>query len=184
MAELRHNDPISLLQELQQASLLQRDPLQTRAKSGSDDVWVGIGFRLDDTYLLSPIDQVQEVLPRSRVTPVPGTKDWLVGLVNLRGTFVSVVDMARFLGFEENGDKPGERFLLIADNRLNCAISVLEVFGLKQFEGEAVQQEEGVEVGPLTPYLTGQCIKDKGHTWRVMDLYRLSKDRRFVNAVG
>lgn len=50
-------------------------------------------FLLDGEIFAIDISQVQEVLEFTRVTPVPRTPDFMLGVINLRGSVVPVVDM-------------------------------------------------------------------------------------------
>ena len=50
-----------------------------------------------ETYLV-PAKAIREVEEVRAVTPVPTTPGWLLGVMNLRGAIVGVVDLARFLG--------------------------------------------------------------------------------------
>jgi purine-binding chemotaxis protein CheW len=47
---------------------------------------------------------VREVVRAPRVAPVPGAPPWLLGLANLRGQVVPVVDSVRALGAEPLGE--------------------------------------------------------------------------------
>ena len=55
-------------------------------------------FRLDDETFAVDIAQVREVLDFTAVTRVPQTPDYMLGVINLRGSAVPVVDMRSKLG--------------------------------------------------------------------------------------
>jgi len=44
--------------------------------------------------------QVREIIPFSEVTPLPRVPEFVLGLINLRGTVVPIIDLALRLGFE------------------------------------------------------------------------------------
>ncbi len=48
------------------------------------------------------IDAVREIVPQRRATRLPGAPPAVQGLINLRGTIVTVIDLALWLG----GDRP------------------------------------------------------------------------------
>lgn len=50
-------------------------------------------FLLDNEVYGTDISQIQEVLEYRRVTPVPRTPEFLMGVINLRGRVVPVVDL-------------------------------------------------------------------------------------------
>lgn len=54
----------------------------------------------DDEYGIS-ILRVREIAEYRTLTPVPMTASWMRGVMNLRGTVVSVVDLANRLGLEQ-----------------------------------------------------------------------------------
>ena len=54
--------------------------------------WSGLGFRMGDERFVCPRDDVREVLVYpDAMTRVPGTREWLGGLANVRGNEVAVV---------------------------------------------------------------------------------------------
>lgn len=57
-------------------------------------------FLLDDEVYGTDISQIQEVLEYRKVTPVPRTPDFLLGVINLRGKVVPVVDLRRQFGMK------------------------------------------------------------------------------------
>ncbi len=70
-------------------------------------------FRVGGTVCALPAGLVREILPEAPATPIPGVASAVLGLVNVRGTLVTVVDGFRLLGIE--GPPAGERALLLLD---------------------------------------------------------------------
>ena len=42
------------------------------------------------------LDHVREVFPLKEITPLPGTPPFVLGIINVRGQIVSVVDLKKF----------------------------------------------------------------------------------------
>ena len=62
------------------------------AKGNEDPVLQWVTFRLDnETYGIN-VMQVQEVLKHSEIAPVPGAPNYVMGIINLRGNVVTVID--------------------------------------------------------------------------------------------
>src|SRR5690625_5567868 len=59
--------------------------------------WDGVVFRLGDHYLTCRIDQVEEIIAFPGITPIPGAKEWLLGLASVRGNLAPVSDLGWFL---------------------------------------------------------------------------------------
>jgi len=72
-------------------------------------------FKLDEELYAIDISKVREVLDFSRVTKVPQTLDFMLGVINLRGSVVPVVDMRLKFG------------LSMTEKTLNTCIIIVEV---------------------------------------------------------
>jgi len=72
-------------------------------------------FLLDNDIYGTDISQIQEVLEYRKVTPVPRTPDFMLGVINLRGQVVPVVDLRR--QFEMH----------VSENTVNTCIVIVDV---------------------------------------------------------
>src|SRR3546814_20524216 len=59
--------------------------------------WRGVGFRLGARHLLVGFDEVVEIIPLPATTPVPGAASWMLGVANVRGTLLPIVDLNPFM---------------------------------------------------------------------------------------
>lgn len=50
-------------------------------------------FRVGSTVYGCDIDDIREIIPFRRATRLPGAPNYVLGLINLRGTIVTVVDL-------------------------------------------------------------------------------------------
>lgn len=62
--------------------------------------WSGIGFRLGDVYLLSKLEEVDEILISPEVTRVPSALSWVKGIANIRGMLLPIMDLRDFIDGE------------------------------------------------------------------------------------
>ncbi|MFP4251517.1 MAG: chemotaxis protein CheW [Guyparkeria sp.] len=95
-----------------------------------------VSFTVDDeTYALNVLD-VQEVLRDAEITPIPGAPDAILGIINLRGNVVTVVDARTFFGLEEKTWDENSRIMVIevASGEIVGLVvdSVAEVIALPQ----------------------------------------------------
>jgi purine-binding chemotaxis protein CheW len=58
-------------------------------------------FRLNGTPFALDIQNVQEIVQQSDIVSVPGAPPFILGIVNLRGRIMAVVDTKRLLGIGE-----------------------------------------------------------------------------------
>lgn len=72
-----------------------------------------LSFELGTETFGVPVALVQEVLEHTNVTRVPRCPDFLLGIINLRGSIVAVMDLRRRLGIEERAVSVHTRFVVL-----------------------------------------------------------------------
>lgn len=109
---------------------------QAKAKSASSDIvlqWVTFKLQ-EETYGIN-VMQVQEVLRYTEIAAVPGSPDYVVGIINLRGNVVTVIDTRTRFGLESAEVTDNSRIVIIEAEKQVIGIlvdSVAEVVYLKQ----------------------------------------------------
>ncbi|MAD74917.1 MAG: chemotaxis protein CheW [Rheinheimera sp.] len=109
----------------------------TGKKESTDLVFQWVTFRLqEETYGIN-VMQVQEVLRYTEIAPVPGAPGYVMGIINLRGNVVTVIDTRARFGLEAGDVTDNSRIVIIEAERQVIGIlvdSVAEVVYLKQSE--------------------------------------------------
>jgi len=83
-------------------------------------------FRLGDIYLGINIVLIREINRSSHCTPVPGSQDYIRGLLNIRGRVITLFDLKRRLGWscenagEEAGVSKGYNVILKTRNEVQA----------------------------------------------------------------
>jgi purine-binding chemotaxis protein CheW len=96
-----------------------------------------------------PVEQVLEVADLGQIAPVPGSPPEIVGVGNLRGQVIPVIDLARMLGL--SGGEPS-RVVVAESGDLLAGLLVDAVLDV----GELPPAAEPVE----SEYLLGACLVD------------------------
>jgi len=129
-------------------------------KDADDQVLQWVTFRLDgETYGIN-VMQVQEVLRYSEIAPVPGAPPYVLGIINLRGNVVTVIDTRHRFGLADGEVTDNTRIVIIeTDNHVIGIMvdSVAEVVYLNQSEIETapnVGNEESAK------FIQGVCHKN------------------------
>jgi twitching motility protein PilI len=169
-------DPVALLRSLQQQSMARAPRLPQEVEAAV--LWSGVGFRLDELRLVSPLDQVSEVLPCPAMTPVPGTKPWLKGVANVRGNLVTIIDMAEYFGKAPVYADERARILVMNIPGLNTALMVHEVLGLRHFDEELERQDLSGLDDPVLAHLSGAFLQGES-LWGVFDMKSLADSMTF-----
>lgn len=131
-----------------------------QSQAHDDQVLQYVTFRLDDeTYGLN-VMQIQEVLRYTEIAPVPGAPDYVLGIINLRGNVVTVIDTRCRFGLAEAEVTDSTRIVVMESANQVMGIlvdSVAEVVYLKSSEIETapnVGNEESAK------FIQGVCNKD------------------------
>lgn len=132
--------PFEILARYERLSLAHAsDAVETMDAPG---LWRGIGYRVGERLFVSGIEEINELLAVPVLTPVPGTLPWLLGVANVRGNLVPVVDFARFLFAERTVPSERSRLLVVRQGSGSVALLVDEVFGQRTVDQEQRRQGE------------------------------------------
>lgn len=128
--------------------------------AADDPILQYVTFRLDDETYGINVMQIQEVLRYTEIAPVPGAPDYVLGIINLRGNVVTVIDTRKRLGLSESTVSDHTRIVVLEVEGQVIGIlvdSVAEVVYLRQSEIETapnVGNEESAR------FIQGVCNKN------------------------
>src|SRR5680860_189029 len=114
-------------------------PSGQQSQAQDDQVLQYVTFRLDnETYGLN-VMQIQEVLRYTEIAPVPGAPSYVLGIINLRGNVVTVIDTRQCFGLVSEELTDHSRIVIIEVDKQVIGIlvdAVSEVVYLNQSEIE------------------------------------------------
>ena len=103
----------------------------------NDEILQWVTFKLEsETYGIN-VMQVQEVLRYSEIAPVPGAPTYVLGIINLRGNVVTVIDTRARFALDSADISDNTRVVIIESDKQVIGIlvdSVAEVVYLRQSE--------------------------------------------------
>lgn len=151
---------------------------------GQDDqILQYVTFQLEnETYGLN-VMQIQEVLRYTEIAPVPGAPDYVLGIINLRGNVVTVIDTRRRFGLAEAEITDASRVVVMesGDQVMGILVdSVAEVVYLKASEIETapnVGNEESAR------FIQGVCNKD-GELVILVDFDKMLTDHEWAEVAA
>jgi twitching motility protein PilI len=153
-----------LSERLKHKTAAQVDSLRLALECG-DASWL---VRLGDTG---------EVLPMPEPVPVPLTKSWFLGVVNIRGGLYGAIDFGAFLTGKLAARGLGARLVLLGPrfSDMRAGLVVNKVLGLRNLTDFTPVEVSGTEVW------AARAWRDKsGAEWRELDLARLAQDAEFL----
>jgi twitching motility protein PilI len=180
LKELIHT-PFELLQELERRS---RAAVGGHGAGSPADEWVGIGFRIGQEQFVADREQVREVLMLpDELTRVPGAKRWLLGIANLRGHLLPLVDLKMLLGSGRTSMRRMTRVISVNHRDVPAGLVVDEVQGFRRFS-----DSEFIDKWPQTAVRCDRYVSgayQRGHeTWPVFGLYDLLESSAFLQAAA
>ncbi|WP_075259597.1 chemotaxis protein CheW [Herbaspirillum camelliae] len=161
-----------------QASLIERMQACDHESQSSRRLAVAIGAQA----CLIPLSHTSEIVPldNQALTPVPATRPWFLGLLNLRGNLVGIADLAALSGAPAQATGPGSHALVLAPAlAAQCGLLISAVLGLRDIS-EMTPISKNDEGRIELPAVNGR-YKDKGGTcWDELDLAALAKHEAFL----
>jgi len=170
---------IALLQDIERRSRPQAGDLQVQDQQHT--LWEGILFSVVGTPVVASLKQIKEILNiPSSMTLVPGTRRWMLGIANVRGNLLPVIDLQLFLGGAPITIEKRSRVLVVGHRGGQSGLLVGGVQGLRHFS-----EEQRVTVpelpAALTPYVQ-QAFSLDGQVWPVFDMQSLAASPAFQAA--
>lgn len=145
------------------------------------DDWVGIGFRIGETRLLSKMGEVTEILEMPVFTRVPGAKPWVVGIANVRGSLLPLMDIQGFITGEGLKSRKDGRVLVTNLRGTHTGLVVNEVLGLRHFSIDDQTYELPEIDEALRPFIKQAFYREQQY-WPVLSLQALIEDEQFLQA--
>ncbi len=179
--ELPDHDPILQLLEIEERSKRFAHGLPQQLEVQA--TWDGLGMRLGELQLVAPMDEVSEVLTHVNLTRVPGAKPWVLGVANVRGTLLPIMDLKRFLGGEPTTMGMRSRVLVVNHHGILSGLLVDGVLGMRHFLEEEFQQGFVSEEAGLAAHARGS-YRHGGERWGVLSLYSVLESPEFMQVAA
>lgn len=149
-------------------------------------LWRGVGYRIGSHRLASGFDEVVEILPLPPISPVPGAQPWMLGVANVRGNLLPVVDLKQFLEGERTVLHESQRVLLVRQPGGDVAVLIDELFGQRSFTEQQLLDSEQIASEQLAEgryaHFIDRAYRLAEQPWVVFSLERLARTPEFRQA--
>lgn len=119
---------------------------------------------------------VREVCPLRELTPLPGTPAFVMGIINVRGQIVAVIDFKKFFDLPQRGLTDLNKVIIVTDGEMEFGVLVDAVFGVQRIALSQIQ--------PPLPTLTGIRLEYlRGVTEQrlvILDIARILADPKII----
>lgn len=118
-------------------------------------------FRLDKELYAIDVMSVQEVLRYTEITPVPGAPVFVLGIINLRGNVVTIIDTRSRFGLGPFDIDDNSRIIIVEIEGQVLGLLVDSVAEVVYIANNEIEKTPSVGNDEASKYIQGVCNKNK-----------------------
>ncbi len=126
----------------------------------NDPVMQWVTFYLGDEKYGINVMQVQEVLRVTEIAPVPGAPMYVLGIINLRGNVVTVIDTRNRFGLMSRDTDDASRIVIIETESHIIGILVDSVAEVVEMRASEIETAPNVGNEESSKYIQGVTSRD------------------------
>lgn len=174
-------NPFDLLREIERRS--------ASAQAGGGGValpseWVGVGFRIGEEQFIADREHVREVLMLpDAMSRVPGAKRWMLGIANLRGHLLPLIDVKLMLGSGRTSLRRSTRVISVNHREVPAGLVVDEVLGFRRFTDHEFNDKARETIVRCDRFIAGSYERNED-SWPIFNLYDLVESNLFLQAAA
>ena len=150
--------------------------VELKGKEGLDELLEIVEFRLAQERYAIETAYVREVYPLEDLTPLPCTPAFVLGLVNVRGRILPVIDLKKFFDLPPEGITDLHRILLVKSAEMEFGILADTIVGVRRIPVGAIQPSVPTLTGIRAEYLKGVTAEHLV----ILDITKMLADPKIV----
>ncbi len=119
---------------------------------------------------------IREVCPLVELTPLPGTPDFVLGIVNVRGRVVSVIDIRKFFDLPDKGLSDLDRVVILTCDTREFGVLTDRIICTRSLLTATLQESLPTLTDVRSQYLKGVT----GERLIVLDAGKILRDEKLV----
>ncbi|HAH71224.1 MAG TPA: chemotaxis protein CheW [Succinivibrionaceae bacterium] len=162
-----------------------RSGLAETAKKSEGELKRWVTFRLGQELYGVNVMQVREVLRYTDIAPVPGAPSYVLGIINLRGNVVTVMDTRMRFGLPSAEVTDNTRIMIIESDNHVVGILVDSVAEVVDLNTNDIDDTPNVGTEDSAKFISGVCNRDED-LLILIDLTKLLSDQEWeeVSAIN
>ncbi|MBI4378296.1 MAG: purine-binding chemotaxis protein CheW [Nitrospinae bacterium] len=121
-------------------------------------------------------EYVREIYPLKGLTPVPNTPPFVLGIINVRGEILSVIDIRRFFDLPEKGLTDKKKAIILHYHGMEFAVLSDDIVGVRRLSLSELQTSLQTLSGVREKYLLGVTTE----RLIVLDAVKLLTDKDII----
>ena len=150
----------------------QTNEVEVRKDKSNDEVLQWVTFQLEEETYGINVMQVREVFRYTEIAPVPGAPDYVLGIINLRGNVVTVIDTRSRFGLMQGEITDNTRIIVIESERQVIGILVDSVAEVVYLRSSEIDTTPSVGTDESAKFIQGVSNRD-GKLLILVDLNKL-----------
>jgi twitching motility protein PilI len=145
--------------------------------------WTGVEFALHGKELLTSMGEISEIVSIPPITRIPGVRPWVLGMANMRGMLLPVIDMEKFIYGDDSVTATGtsKRLLVIELGEVFVGLVIENVLGMRHFWVDEKEAELPASVDQhIAPFIE-YSYKRVGKNIPVFSMSRLVDSEAFMD---
>ena len=137
-------------------------------------------FELDKQNYYLDIRYIKEFisLKRLNITKLPYTQDFIKGIINLKGEFLVVLDLKKFLNNDREGTQEGSKLIIVESNNFNLALLVDEIKFIKNLKNINLSELSSFNNSPYICYE----FMEENELYSILNFEKIINDERiYIN---
>lgn len=156
----------------------QTNAIALKKEHSNDEVLQWVTFQLEEETYGINVMQVREVLRYTEIAPVPGAPDYVLGIINLRGNVVTVIDTRSRFGLISGETTDNTRIIVIESERQVIGILVDSVAEVVYLRSSEIDSTPSVGTDESAKFIQGVSNRD-GKLLILVDLNKLLTDEEW-----
>jgi len=158
-------------------------PSGQQNQAHDDQVLQYVTFKLDDETYGIDVMQIQEVLRYTEIAPVPGAPDYVLGIINLRGNVVTVIDTRRRFGLVEAEVTDSTRIVVMESSNQVMGMLVDSVAEVVYLKASEIETAPNVGNDESARFIQGVCNKN-GELIILVEFDKMLSDHEWAEISG
>lgn len=145
----------------------------------SEPVSRWVTFQLEDETYGIDVMQIREVLRSAEISPVPGAPSFVLGIINLRGNVVAIIDTRSRFNLPPREMDDSSRILILETGAYVVGFLVDSVSEVAELHTENMEIPPDTGTGTASRFISGLYNRDEG-LLILVDATRLLSDEELA----
>jgi len=134
-----------------------------------------ISFSLNNNTYCINLEYVREFLKNPVISSIPCAPSYITGLMTLRGDFVAVIDIKKFLDFPSGAVSEKNRVIVVETDDFKVGFLVDEVFSIIEIPEELIEQHSHTQTNK---YILCEVVFED-NVYTILDMKNILSDEKF-----